>query len=52
MCILFLSAFSFIHYGKENENAEIGYVSAIAAIAWKEFLKNLVLATLLLTAVF
>ena len=32
MCILFLSAFSFIHYGRENKNAEIGYESAIAAV--------------------
>ena len=37
MCILFLSAFSFIHYGKENENAEIGYVSAIAAVVKRIF---------------
>ena len=37
MCILFLSAFSFIHYGKANENAEIGYVSAIAAVVKRIF---------------
>ena len=30
--ILFLSAFSFIHYGKENKNAEIGYESATVAV--------------------
>ena len=29
---LILSAFSFIHYGKENKNAEIGYECAIAAV--------------------
>ena len=37
MCILFLSAFSFIHYGKENGNAEIGCVSAIAAVVKRIF---------------
>ena len=30
--ILFLSAFSFIHYGKTNKNAEIGYESATVAV--------------------
>ena len=29
---LFLSAFSFIHYGKDNKKAEIGYESATAAV--------------------
>ena len=27
----------FIHYGKENENAEIGYVSAVAAVVKRIF---------------
>ena len=35
--ILFLPAFSFIHHGKENENAEIGYVSAKAAVVKRIF---------------
>ena len=35
--ILFPSTFSFIHHGKENENAEIGYVSAIAAVVKRVF---------------
>ena len=30
--MLFLSAFSFIHYGKKNKNAEIGYESATVAV--------------------
>ena len=30
--ILFLSAFSFMHYGKENKNAEIGYECITAAV--------------------
>ena len=34
--ILFLSTFSFIHHGKENENAEIGYVSAVVKRIFKE----------------
>ena len=29
---LILSAFSFIHYGKENKNAEIGYESTTTAV--------------------
>ena len=40
--ILFLSAFSFIHHGKENENAEIGYVSAIAAVVKRIFKESCV----------
>ena len=40
--ILFLSTFSFIHHGKENENAEIGYVSAIAAVVKRIFKESCV----------
>ena len=40
--ILFLSAFLFIHHGKENENAEIGYVSAIAAVVKRIFKESCV----------
>ena len=35
--ILFLLAFSFIHYGKENKNVEIGYETAIAAVVKRIF---------------
>ena len=32
-----LSTFSFIHYGKENKNAEIGYEFAMAAVVKRIF---------------